>query len=50
MGTIVSKDVKAGDIVVGSGQRVVGKRNESHTAELLNKNKFLLIKGGNKKL
>lgn len=45
MGTIVSKDVKAGDIVVGSGQRVVGQRNESHTEELLNENKFLLIKG-----
>lgn len=44
MGTIVSKDVQAGDIVVGSGQRVVGKRNESHTEELLKKNKFLLIK------
>lgn len=45
MGTIVSKDVSAGDIVVGSGQRVVGKRNESHTTKLLNENKFLLIKG-----
>ena len=45
MGTVVSKDVQAGDIVVGSGQRIVGKRDEGHTTELLNKNKFLLIKG-----
>lgn len=45
MGAVISKDVQAGDVVVGSGQRIVSKRNESHTQDLLNNNKFLLIKG-----
>jgi acetyltransferase-like isoleucine patch superfamily enzyme len=42
-GTTVTKDVMPGEIVVGSGQRVVGKRNGQHTKNLIKKNKYLRV-------
>lgn len=40
MGTVVSKDVDAGEIVVGAGQRVIGKRELEKYIFLKNEGKF----------
>jgi acetyltransferase-like isoleucine patch superfamily enzyme len=41
MGTVVSRDVGPGEILVSASTRVVGHRNEAHTESLLVKSAFL---------
>ncbi|WP_052708085.1 acyltransferase [Salinivibrio sp. KP-1] len=41
MGAIISKDVEPGDIVVGSVQRVVKKREKRHVDDLVTKSSYL---------
>lgn len=41
MGTVVSKDVNSGEIVVGSSNRVVGKRDEAETLDKVLKEQYL---------
>jgi acetyltransferase-like isoleucine patch superfamily enzyme len=41
MGTVLSKDVLPGEIVVGAKPRVVGRRNNEHTADKIAKSAFL---------
>ncbi|ALJ04026.1 transferase [Pseudalgibacter alginicilyticus] len=40
MGTTISKNVEAGDIVVGNGQRIIGKRDLNNLETLLNNELF----------
>lgn len=44
MGTVVSKSVAPGEIVVGAAQRVVGRRDPARTEELARLGKFLEIR------
>ncbi|MBY8155783.1 acyltransferase [Vibrio fluvialis] len=41
MGTVVSKDVSAGEVIVGSSFRVIRHRDNQHTEELIANKKFL---------
>lgn len=43
MNTVVTKDVPPGDIVVGSQQRTVGRRDETHTKSLVASASYLKI-------
>lgn len=44
MGTVVSKDVAPGEIVVGAGQRVVGRRDVDRTERLRSNGNYLKIR------
>lgn len=41
MGAVITKDVKSGEVVVGSEQRVIKERNTAHTQKLIKSNSFL---------